>query len=211
MEFVAQLFNTITGRSDEHVFDNQNLFFGFTRDFLKKEMAEESVAREHLNRKRNGSTPLINAIRTGAYSSFHLVQVFSASVQIANSNNVSPIQHAIAGTSVRIVKLLLCFGANFDLDTSLKCGHNQIRDLVTRLRKRKKTGLVRSGSSSQTAKRSNRALIYKETEKRLDMCASAGRIVVADRMLCHLQNAPYFRLTPQLEVDVPLDKLTIVQ
>uniref|UniRef100_A0A183C192 ANK_REP_REGION domain-containing protein n=1 Tax=Globodera pallida TaxID=36090 RepID=A0A183C192_GLOPA len=172
-------------------------------------MAEESVAREHLDRKRNGSTLLINAIWTGAYSSFHLVQVFSASVQIANSNNVSPIQHAIAGTSVRIVKLLLCFGANFDLDTSLKCGHNQIRDLVTRLRKRKKTGLEHF--SSRTMNELKSGVKHKETEKRLDMCASAGRIVVADRMLCHLQNAPYFRLTPQLEVDVPHDKLTIVQ
>uniref|UniRef100_A0A183CDX9 phospholipase A2 n=1 Tax=Globodera pallida TaxID=36090 RepID=A0A183CDX9_GLOPA len=162
MEFVAQLFNTITGRSDEHVFDNQNLFFGFTRD----EMAEEGLAREHLDRKRNGTTALINAVKRTDLDGCLQLLSFGASVFQQDSNNVSPIQHAIAGTSVRIVKLLLCFGADFDLDTSLKCGHNQIRDLVTRLRKRKTTGLVRSGSSSKTAnKRSMVECIQAEQQK----------------------------------------------
>uniref|UniRef100_A0A914HM85 PNPLA domain-containing protein n=1 Tax=Globodera rostochiensis TaxID=31243 RepID=A0A914HM85_GLORO len=37
------------------------------------------------------------------------------------------------------------------------------------------------------------------------LATSDGQVVESAQMLCHLQKVPYFRLTPQLRVDIPLD------
>uniref|UniRef100_A0A914HMY2 ANK_REP_REGION domain-containing protein n=1 Tax=Globodera rostochiensis TaxID=31243 RepID=A0A914HMY2_GLORO len=140
---------------------NQNLFDGFTREFLKCLMfaggvGNATAARALLEERRadrDGCTPLLCAVKRNDLDGALQLLAYGADPHRADANGDTPLHHAVMASSVQIVKLLLCFGANLNVPNnagqtanSLKIKNRQLADeIISRARMWMQHGVCSAG------------------------------------------------------------------